>query len=498
MEVFMEKTNDSNLVSGSNSKYILDWNVSHVTNSAVLSSSSLSSSSLSSLSSPLSSSSSSPPLPTLSKEVKMVEFYLTGVASIVIISLGLIGNILTIAVLTKRAMHSSTNCYLKALAMWDSVVLIITLFLIGIPSVSEPYRKKILPYVIVYAYPAGLIGQTATIWLTVSFTVERYIAVCHPLRAASMCTIARARIVIFSVSLFSFIYNASRWFEYEIECHYDPIDKTLHVERKTTELGESKVYRTVYFLCLYLPIMCFIPLTSLAVINIFLILAVKRSQRQRRDMNVRQSRENNVTLMLVSVVIVFMICQVPALIYNTAYAIDSERVSNRSAWIILSFIRNYLVTLNSAINFLLYCALGQKFRRIFIRTFCRCWLPEEDFSSLTYNGTVVNPHTTLRGGGYSKAQKLQVTSTDQGDATSSTTTGTHLTILSTNSSHSSFETNAVYRKNAANKHEPATKITKYNGEELLRDSIDVDIDESDIVSHERSSSDVREIVKDMC
>jgi hypothetical protein len=37
----------------------------------------------------------------------------------------------------------------------------------------------------------------------------------------------------------------------------------------------------------------------------------------------------------------------------------------------LSHVRNLLVNVNSAINFLLYCVFGQKFRRVFLMTFCR-------------------------------------------------------------------------------------------------------------------------------
>jgi len=37
-------------------------------------------------------------------------------------------------------------------------------------------------------------------------------------------------------------------------------------------------------------------------------------------------------------------------------------------------ITNVLLTLNSAVNFLIYCLLGKKFRRIFVDMFC-CWLP---------------------------------------------------------------------------------------------------------------------------
>jgi len=33
--------------------------------------------------------------------------------------------------------------------------------------------------------------------------------------------------------------------------------------------------------------------------------------------------------------------------------------------------RNLLVNVNSAVNFILYCAVGQKFRRVFLQTLCQ-------------------------------------------------------------------------------------------------------------------------------
>ena len=72
--------------------------------------------------------------------------------------------------------------------------------------------------------------------------------------------------------------------------------------------------------------------------------------------------------MLVTVVMVFILCQVPALIYNMAYAMGTATETSAS-WSALSILRNFLVNLNSAVNFLLYCSLGQKFRQTFVRTF---------------------------------------------------------------------------------------------------------------------------------
>ena len=307
--------------------------------------------------------------------VRALEFGINAVLTNIVVMLGTIGNSLTIIILTRRAMRSSTNIYLSALAVWDIVVLNCTALLIGLPAIPEfmVYRYYVHPYVISYVYPIALIAQTATIWLTVSFTVERYIAVCHPLKAARMCTIKRAKIVIYGVSIGATLYNIPRWFEYTAVKFVNPDlgNQTITLVSQTSFV-QNPWYTQIYFSWLYVPIMCIIPLATLSILNTCLVMAVRRSQKQRKDMNVRQSRENNVTIMLASVVVVFIMCQVPALVYNLAYAIDREYVEQRSfGYRVLSVMRNFLVAFNSAINFLLYCALGQKFRRIFLHTFCK-------------------------------------------------------------------------------------------------------------------------------
>ncbi|PVD20029.1 hypothetical protein C0Q70_20523 [Pomacea canaliculata] len=382
--------------------------------------------------------------PPIEKWQKEIDFYLNGIMTSVVIALGLVGNTLAVIVLTRRTMHTSTNCFLTALAIWDSVVLLITLVLICLSELSSQFFSEALPYVIVYLYPVGLVAQTATVWLTVSFTVERYIAVCHPLKAASMCTIQRARIVIVVISIVSVLYNVPRWFEYTLLQQENPITMVRCLSVDKTELGRNSIYNKIYFGWLYFLVMCSIPLCSLAVLNTFLVMAVKHSHRQRKDMNVRQSRENNVTIMLVSVVMVFILCQVPALIYNMAYAISMETVTASQGWNVLSTFRNFLVNLNSAVNFILYCALGQKFRRTFVRTFCPAIAKRahDGFHSFTYtnhmdgyghsgshkqNGAVymkMTPRITTPGAGESPANV-------EGNGTGNGSGGCKVTLVTT-------------------------------------------------------------------
>ena len=129
-----------------------------------------------------------------------------------------------------------------------------------------------------------------------------------------------------------------------------------------------------------------LPLTLLIVFNSFLIHSVRQSQKVRQVMTHRQtivrsdreeraaSNEIRITITLIAVVIMFLVCQLPTaatLIYNIFH--DPSPQSNEEAVLrALGNIFNCLVSVNAACNFLLYCALSDKYRRTFMRTFCRC------------------------------------------------------------------------------------------------------------------------------
>lgn len=124
--------------------------------------------------------------------------YITdGVLTNVLVVGGLLANALTLAVLSRPSMHSSTNSYLSALAICDSVVLACSALLIGLPALPHLVGHYVhggpFAYVVSYVYPLALAAQTATVWLTVSFSVERFIGVRYPLRAVGLCTVQRAR-----------------------------------------------------------------------------------------------------------------------------------------------------------------------------------------------------------------------------------------------------------------------------------------------------------------
>ncbi|KAK6320291.1 hypothetical protein J4Q44_G00093980 [Coregonus suidteri] len=141
-----------------------------------------------------------------SLEYKTVAVFLV----LLVCGLGIVGNIMVVlVVLTTRHMRTPTNCYLVSLAIADLTVLVAA----GLPNVSDS-----LTGTWVFGH-AGCLGITYLQYLGINvsscsitaFTVERYIAICHPMRAQTVCTVSRAKRIIAGVWLFTCVY-CMLWF----------------------------------------------------------------------------------------------------------------------------------------------------------------------------------------------------------------------------------------------------------------------------------------------
>lgn len=111
---------------------------------------------------------------------------------VMILVTGLVGNLCTCFVIVKnRYMHTTVNFYLFSLAVSDLLLLIV-----GLPTELWAFWQK-YPYVFgeTFCVLRALISETcsyASILTITAFTVERYIAICHPLKAHTMAQLSRA------------------------------------------------------------------------------------------------------------------------------------------------------------------------------------------------------------------------------------------------------------------------------------------------------------------
>lgn len=140
-------------------------------------------------------------LKMLQKVTYFLDYYYTPLITFT----GAIGNILSILVFFRTKLRKlSSSYYLAALGISDTGFLFINfmqwLNFFGI----HIYNMDILCQL--FTFLSGLCAALS-VWFVVAFTVERFIAVLYPLRRQTMCTVRRAKSILYGLVLVSFIHS---------------------------------------------------------------------------------------------------------------------------------------------------------------------------------------------------------------------------------------------------------------------------------------------------
>lgn len=109
------------------------------------------------------------------------EFVVHGVMLCTVGLLGLLGNVVSIIVLSRPQMKSSINTLLIGLVSCDSILVMTSIFLFSFTvfrhmddgSIFSWYYWHIYPYILPVVYPVGLIAQTGSVYMTLGITIER-------------------------------------------------------------------------------------------------------------------------------------------------------------------------------------------------------------------------------------------------------------------------------------------------------------------------------------
>lgn len=306
----------------------------------------------------------------LGPDLGLFEFWSNGILLNAVGILGILGNILSMIILSRPQMRSSINYLLIGLARCDIVLILTSILLFGVSAIYpytnylRYYYMRLLPEISRVLYPIAMSAQTASIYLTLTVTLERYVAVCHPLRARAICTYGRARIYVVVILVFSICYNIPRFFEVALIEHQD--EEFGYVYCITaSELRGNEIYINIYIHWLYLVFIYFIPFLSITFFNGMIYRQVRKANRERQKLSRTEKREIGLATMLFCVVIVFMCCNILALLVNVIESFFGDIYDP------LVKTSNLLVTINSSVNFIIYVIFGEKFKRIFLLLFCK-------------------------------------------------------------------------------------------------------------------------------
>ena len=139
---------------------------------------------------------------------------------------------------------------------------------------------------------------------------------------------------------------------------------------KVSDIMVNYAKRRIYQFVIHFIFLFVGPMTLLVIMNVKIIYAVQAMRRRRTDMGI--NNRDNVIQMIVTVVVVFIICQLPyhmRNLINFNMEIDGpnyDSLSEATASISVS-LGQLLVCCNSSVNFLIYCLLGNKFRLILVQ-----------------------------------------------------------------------------------------------------------------------------------
>jgi 7 transmembrane receptor (rhodopsin family) len=317
-------------------------------------------------------------------DLSLFEFWTNGILLNIVGVFGIFGNILSMIILSRPQMRSSINYLLIGLARCDIVLILTSILLFGVPAIYPYtgylrfYYMRLYPEISLVVYPIAMIAQTSSIYLTLTVTLERYVAVCHPLRARAICTYGRARIYVIVILLYSICYNIPRFFEVALKKHDDwEFDFIYCIS--ASELRDNYTYIKIYihwmaFFCIY-----FIPFLCITLFNVMIYRQVRKANRERQKLSRTEKREIGLATMLFCVVIVFMCCNILALIINFIESVSREINTH------LVKLSNLLVTINSSVNFIIYVIFGEKFKRIFLLLFCKRRIGRESPDGLIHD-----------------------------------------------------------------------------------------------------------------
>ncbi|KAJ6663078.1 hypothetical protein lerEdw1_010671 [Lerista edwardsae] len=319
-----------------------------------------------------------------SREVATIEYQVVTIFLVLLIcSFGIVGNIMVVlVVLRTKHMRTPTNCYLVSLAVADLMVLVAA----GLPNITESiYESWVYGYIgclcITYLQYLGINASSCSI---TAFTIERYIAICHPIKAQFLCTFSRAKKIIIFVWAFTCIYCLLWFFLLDLNTIVYKDTTAVTCGYKVPRSYYSPIYMMDFGIFYVMPMILATVLYGLITRILFLnpipsdpkensktwkndSALANTMKANNKGINSAVASRRQVTKMLAVVVILFALLWMP---YRTLVVINSFLSQPfQENWFLL-FCR-ICIYLNSAINPVIYNLMSQKFRAAF-RKLCNC------------------------------------------------------------------------------------------------------------------------------
>ncbi|KAF8362563.1 daf-37 [Pristionchus pacificus] len=294
---------------------------------------------------------------------------------------GLFGNVSTALILSRPAMRNPNNLYLTALAVFDSCLLLTAFFIYAMEYIIE-YTQHFDLYIawltyLRFAFALSHISQTGSVYITVTVSIERYFAVCHPRVNKRYCSPSGAGQSILAVTAFAILFNITKFFELEVsanpECPGGMYWKSYRLT--PSDLAINPIYQQVYSLWLTNAVMVFLPFLTLLFLNAIIAYTIRNSLKKfnmddpdyRGHIRVSgrselKEKSKEATIVLIVIVCIFLVCNLWGFVLTFLEQIMGQTLFQDYATF-YTFSReaiNFLAIINSSINFVIYIVFGKE------------------------------------------------------------------------------------------------------------------------------------------
>ncbi|KAJ8289293.1 hypothetical protein COCON_G00019520 [Conger conger] len=279
----------------------------------------------------------------------------------VICVVGLLGNILVMyGVVRYTKMKTATNIYIFNLALADALATS------TLPFQSAKYLMKTWPFgelICKVVIAIDYYNMFTSIFTLTMMSVDRYIAVCHPVRALDFRTPLKAKMINVCIWILS-----------------SAIGVPIMVIAVTKDNDKGKTICTLHFPTPTVPVLVITICYGLMILRLQNVRLLSGSKE--KDRNLRR-----ITRMVLVVVAAFIICWTPIhifIIVKTLVDIDQKNPYVLASWH-LCIALGYT---NSSLNPVLYAFLDENFKRCF-RDFCLPFRSRMDQNSFSRARTTV-------------------------------------------------------------------------------------------------------------
>ncbi|XP_014005315.1 neuromedin-U receptor 1 [Salmo salar] len=307
---------------------------------------------------------------------------------LLIFLVGAFGNLLTCIVIARnKVMRTPTNYYLFSLAMSDLLVL-----LLGMPlELYEMWQNY--PFLLGKGgcYFKTFLFETvcfASILNVTALSVERYIAVVHPLRAKYVVTHTHAKRVIMTVWGISVLCAVPNTSLHGIFTLQSAAGGTTRKEIPESAICTLVKPRWMYNLTIQVTTLLFFMLPMLTISALYLLIGLQLKREKMLQVmeaetslgrnsycNVRsqqqKARRRQVTKMLFVLVVVFGICWAPFHTDRLMWSFIDEWTSIQlEVYKYVHIVSGVFFYLSSAVNPILYNLMSTRFREMFKEVMC--------------------------------------------------------------------------------------------------------------------------------